>query len=205
MKNFIYLILVLVLFTGTSVNADDKLSKEAIKVLEPTADDIVIGEESSPLTIVEYASLSCGHCAAFHSDVLPYLEKNYISTGKLKLIFRHFPLNAQALKATTLVECLNSNKKKQKFIKTLFKSIEKWAYNKDFLNKLKNIAKLGGVKGERFDQCMADKKLEERILKVRLDASNILKVQSTPTLFLNGEKIKAHNNEEFGKILDSKL
>lgn len=204
MKKLSLTILSVMMFYSFSASAED-LSKEALELLKPVDGDIIIGKADAPLTIVEYASMSCGHCAAFHANTLPFLEEKYISTGKLKLVFRHFPLNPQAVKGATLVECVDGIEKKQKFMKTLFKSIEKWAYTEDFQEKLKNIAKLGGVKAEKFDACMADKKIEEKILNGRLKASNLLKIESTPTIIFEGEKIRTNSNEELAKIIDSKL
>lgn len=177
----------------------------AKKLLIPADNDMVIGKPDAPITIIEYASLSCGHCATFHKETLPLLEEKYINDGKLKLIFRHFPLNAQALKASLLVECLDSNDRKQKFLKTLFKSLENWAYHQDFIEKLKLIAKIGGVSNEEFDQCMENKELEDKILNGRLEAGKILKVQSTPTLFLNGKKVTTRGDEELTKAIDELL
>lgn len=187
------------------LQAEESDAAKIAEILKQKETDIVLGSTDAPATLVEYASLSCGHCASFHKNTLPYLEENYIKTGKLKLIFRHFPLNAQALKASILVECLDSSERKQKFLKILFKSLDKWAYQKDFETKLDKIALLGGVNAETYNACKADKDLEKRILDGRLEATNILKVKSTPTLILNGDPIKAESNEALGKLIDSKL
>ena len=174
---------------GQSYAQDEKIAAEAAKILQVQADDIILGDANAPVTLIEYASFSCSHCAEFQTDMLPVLKEKYITTGKLKLVFRSFTRNAQDIKATALVACVEGNEKKEKFISTLLKSIDKWAAHTDFQDKLKKIAKIGGLKEEKFDACMEDKKLEDKILKSRLDATNVLKVEATPTLFINGKKV----------------
>ena len=210
MKKLTHLILLfasLFLFSNNNALSADEaaFSEEALKILEPKDSDIVYGNKDAKAVIVEYASLSCAHCAGFHADILPFLEEKFIKDGKLKVIFRHFPLNAQAMKASLLVECLDSNERKQKFLKTLFKSIDKWAYHTDFQDKLGLIAKIGGVGPDEFKKCMGNKALEDKILASRLDAANKVKVQSTPTIILNNKKIQFQTKEDLAAMIEEVL
>jgi protein-disulfide isomerase len=153
-----------------------------------TAQDVVLGNAKAPVTIIEYASLSCPHCAHFHRDIMPELQKRYIDTGKAKFVFRHFPFNAPALRGSQLVVC-SGKAKYYTFLKVLFKTQDTWAFSQNFLESLEGIAKLGGISKERFDACMADKQIEDRIVKERKDAETLYGVQSTPTVFVNGTVI----------------
>jgi protein-disulfide isomerase len=156
----------------------------ATLVINPT--DIVLGDNAAPVTIFEYSSLSCPHCAHFHGEVLPTLQKEFITTGKVKLVLRHFPLNPPALKGAVLVECAGQNgQKRENFIKVLFDMQQKWAFDESFLKNLKQIAGVGGIDSATFDSCMADKSLEDRILVVRQEGEAALKINSTPAFYIN--------------------
>ena len=156
-------------------------------LLAPTPSDIVLGDPNALITVVEYSSLSCTHCAHFHETVLPDFQKTFIDTGKVKLVLRHFPLNEPAIKAAELVECAGQNGlERANFMKVLFDIQSKWAFDAKFLVNLKQIALVGGIDSAGFDSCMADKSLETRILAMRQQAQEKLAVNSTPTFFING-------------------
>ena len=151
-------------------------------------DDIVYGKPDAPITIIDYSSLSCPHCAHFHNDVLPDLQKEFIDPGKAKLIYRHFPLNEPALRAAQIVNCA-APAQKPTFIKVFFDKQGDWAFTEDFLKEMKPLAALGGVDNATFDACIANKAGEDSILEVRKIAAEIGKVQSTPSFFVNGVQI----------------
>ena len=168
---------------ATQVSAAEELDKTLVA---PQEGDIVLGQADAPVFIVEYASLSCPHCAHFHNKVLPTLKKNYIETGKVKLVFRPFPLNLPAMQGSILTYCAGDDHF-YNFLKVLFDTQDSWAFNKNYLEMLTNIGKLGGVKGDQFDKCLADKELEGKILSSKQYAVNALKVRATPTFFINGK------------------
>ncbi len=154
--------------------------------VKPT--DIVLGDPNALVTVVEYMSLSCTHCAHFHEKVMPNISKEFVTTGNAKIVIRHFPLNAPALAASKLVECAGNNGlDRTAFIKVLFDMQTKWAFDEGYLKNLKQLAKVGGVDSAAFDSCMADKTLETSILSARQDAAKKLMVDSTPYFFINGE------------------
>jgi len=167
--------------------------------------DIIYGEQDAPVAIVEYASLSCGHCARFYNEILGKLKENYISNGKVKLTYRHYPLNPPALQAAMLVECATDNKKKQELIGALFMTQNDWAFTNNFNSKLRNIAKESAIKAERFDACIDDNKKQEALLGLQLKAQKELSVQSTPTIFVNGELYKFRGYEYLSKHIDGLL
>lgn len=153
----------------------------------PKTDDVVIGNANAPVTLVEYASLSCPHCAHFYNEILPAIDEQYIKTSKVKLIYRNYPLNEPALKAALLVDCADPDRR-HTFISVLFKNQDKWAFSLSYMDSLANIAVLGGISRGKFDRCMNDTKLQGNILGVEKEAEDDYKVTSTPTFFINGKK-----------------
>lgn len=157
----------------------------ALLAVKPT--DITLGDPNALVTVVEYVSLSCTHCADFHSKVISKITESFITTGKAKVIVRHFPLNAPALAGAKLVECAGNNGlDRSNFVKVLFDMQTKWAFDENYLKNLKPIALVGGVDSAAFDSCMADKDLETRLISDRQEAADKLKINSTPTIFVNG-------------------
>ena len=173
---------------ATNAPADSKLDTEVLKV-HPT--DIALGDHNALVTIVEYSSLSCPHCAHFHETVLPDLDKEFITPGKVRLVIRHFPLNAPALKAAEIVECAGqAGLDRANFIKVLFDLQPKWAYDENYLKSLKQIALVGGLDSAGFDSCVADKLLETKILATRKEGEEKLHIDGTPAFFVNGVHLK---------------
>ena len=164
-------------------------------------DDRILGKADAPITIVEYASLTCPHCAAFARDTLPKIKAEWIDPGKAKLVFRDFPLDGSAVKAAVLARCAPPDKF-YGFIDVLFSSQESWARNPDPTPGLARIAKLGGMSEEQLNACMADNALQDKVLASRLTAEKEYKVESTPTFFINGTKLTgALPYEQFDEAL----
>ena len=143
----------------------------------------VLGKADAPVTIIEYASLTCDHCKRFHLQMFPRLKQAYIDTGKAKLIYRHFPLDRVALMASVLTECAPPD---QFFglIDVLFRSEDQWAHSKDPKTELAKIALLAGIKRSAFDACLADDKLSTAIVAMRQAGELQHKVNSTPTFVI---------------------
>ena len=159
------------------------------EILAPKPSDIILGDNNALVTMVEYSSLSCPHCAHFHETVLPTIEKEFITPGKLKLVVRHFPLNDPAVKGAQIVECAGQNGlKRESFVKVLFDMQAQWAFSDAFVKDLKQIALVGGIDSAAFDSCLSDKTIETRVLTMRQEAETKLGVNSTPTFYINGEK-----------------
>ena len=153
----------------------------------PALGDMALGaDEGAKVTIVEYASATCPHCAAFHKDVWPKLKADYIDTGKIRFIFREFPLNDPALAAFMIARAAP---KESYFplIGVFFDTLETWA--KDPANGLLNIAKQAGFTQEKFDATLKDEKLAKGIMEIR-DGGAKFGVQGTPTFFLNGKPMR---------------
>jgi len=148
--------------------------------------DQVLGAAEAPVTIVEYASMTCPHCADFHAKTYPELKKRYIDTGKVRFIFREFPLDPLAAAGSMLARCAGDGKYFP-MVETLFSQQKTWAIQKP-LPPLKQIAKQAGFTEQSFEQCLGNQKLLDDIEKTRERAASKFGVGSTPTLFINGKK-----------------
>lgn len=180
----------------------------ADQLLEISPDDIVLGDKNAPVTIIEYASMSCSHCAAFHNSTFSDLKEKYIDTGKVKFVFRDFPLDEPGLRGAMMARCAGREgaDKYVKFTKVIFNTQSNWVSKKNYLEVLANLGKLGGMKGEDFDACMADKKLEDSVVKSKYLGSKQLEIRSTPTFFINKEMHKgAKDLAYFSGVIDGLL
>ena len=176
---------------------------DAQTVLQISKDDRILGNPEAPITIVEYASLTCPHCAHFANDVLPEIKKEWIDTGKAKLVLRDYPLDEPALRAAMIARCAPPDRY-YAFVDTFFGAQEKWVRSPDYREALARLAKLGGMGTEEFDACLKNTELENKIVEGRLKATQELDVNSTPTFFVNGSKFAgAPTKEEFEKLLSS--
>jgi len=151
-------------------------------------DDRVLGKADAPITIFEYASLTCPHCAEFDVETLPKVKSEWIDTGKAKLIFRDYPLDQVALRAAMLVRCAPPDHA-YAFIDALFHDQANWVMASDQREALGRLARLGGIGPDQFDQCMSDQKLADSVVAERLVATDQYGVDSTPTFFINGTKV----------------
>jgi protein-disulfide isomerase len=148
--------------------------------------DVVLGSDKAPVTIIEYASMTCPHCAHFSQTTFPELQKRYIDSGKVRFIFREFPLDALAAAGFMLARCAGKDKF-MPIVETLFAKQLDWVV-KEPLPALQNIAKQFGFTEESFKQCLANQKVLDDIQAVRDHAVEKLGVNSTPTFFINGKK-----------------
>ena len=148
--------------------------------------DLVEGKADAPVTIVEYASMTCPHCANFHKTTYPALKTKYIDTGKVRFIFREFPLDALAAAGFMLARCAG-NDKFMPVVETLFAKQRDWMVEKP-IEPLREIAKQFGFTQKTFDECLANQKVLDGIQEVRDRAAEKLGVNSTPTFFINGKK-----------------
>jgi len=159
----------------------------ADKLLAPTDQDRMLGKPDAPITIVEYASLSCPHCAHFAADVLPKLKGKWIDTGQVKLILRAFPLDEPALRAAMVAQCAPPERY-YPLVEMFFQTQEQWVLAKDYRAVLERLTRLAGIGKKEFDTCLDDKTLEDKVTQSRLTAGTRLDVNATPTFFINGKK-----------------
>jgi len=155
--------------------------------VEEALKDSVVGDANAPVTLIEYSSLACPHCASFHINTLPEIKKNYIDTGKVKMIVRDFPIGGPAYAAAMMARCVKPERR-TKFVDVLFANQETWTKASDPKAALARIGKLGGLSQEDFDRCTSDKALFEGIQKLQLEAQSKYDVNATPTFIVMSGK-----------------
>ncbi len=166
-----------------------------------------VGDPSAPVTMYEMSSLTCGHCAHFHTDTYPLLKKNYIDTGKLRLFMVDFPLNKPALDGAMIAHCL-PEKSYFPYLQILFENQKKWAYAPDYPDTLERDARLAGLGPQQIKECLADEDLKNRIIDKIDIFSKAFDVHSTPTFVFNNGAEKLTGNQSyktFKRVIDSLL
>jgi len=176
------------------------------KVLEQgSLKDMVLGEETAPVTIVEYMSMTCPHCASFHEENFKPLKEKYIDSGKVRFILREFPFDPRAAAAIMLARCAPEP---QFFpmVDVLFKQQGTWATAPDGREALLQIARLAGFTQESFEACLTNQKLLDDVNAVRTKAADQFGVQSTPTFIINGKRYPGNMSIEImSAIIDPLL
>jgi protein-disulfide isomerase len=165
--------------------------------------DIVQGKADAPVSIIEYASMTCPHCARFHAETYPTLRDKYINTGKVRFVLREFPLDPRAAAAFMLARCSGDGDKRTAVIDLLFNAQESWAYSDTPLDALANLMKQTGMSSKEFEACLNDQKLYNKVVKERDDAGKDFSIDATPTFFINGVKYSGEMSvPALSKILD---
>lgn len=154
--------------------------------IEVAAHESFIGKADAPVTIIEYASLTCPHCAHFMETVLPTIKSEFIDKGKVRLVYRDFPLDNLALTASVVARCAGPDKYFP-FVETLFASQKKWVRDSNPMVALSRIARLGGMSQATFEACLKKKEIADKVLEQRLEADKKYGVNSTPTIIVNGD------------------
>ena len=164
---------------------------------------------NSIVTVKVFSSLTCPHCADFHGKIYEELEREYISTGKVKFEHHSFPLDVAALNAEKILQCNESSQTNFKFLTVIYKRQNKWAIGSDIniINEsIKAIGKEFLLTTDEMNKCLADKELEEKILNERIEAQKNYKISSTPTIYINEKKYdSARNYKSFKKVIDKLL
>ncbi|MBO0345928.1 DsbA family protein [Roseibium limicola] len=179
---------------------------DADELLKPgPLGDKVLGSEDAPVTIVEYASMTCGHCANFHKNTYPELKKQYIDTGKVRFIMREFPLDQVAAAGFMLARC-SPEEKYFDIIDVMFHEQRSWAFTDNPYNSLLKFSKQLGFTQESFEECLTNQGLLDAVNAVRERGANTFGVDSTPTFFINGEKHSgALTIDDLSKIIEENL
>jgi protein-disulfide isomerase len=180
-------------------------SVDVDKLMQPgPLPDMQLGKDDAPVTIVEYASMTCPHCAHFDITTLPELKKKYIDAGKARLILREFPFDPRAEAGFMLARC--SKDKYFAMVDVLFHQQENWARANDAKTALLQLSKLAGFTQESFEACLTDQKLLDQIRAVKNRGEKDFGVDATPTFFINGKKYPgALSIEEMSAIIDPLL
>ena len=176
-------------------------------VLEIDENDYVIGDKKAPITIIEYASLSCSHCADFHLNTLPKLKKEFVDTGKAKIVFRDFPFNYPALLGSMALRCVPEDIRYQ-YSNALYTLQSKWIFreNAKTTQELYKIMQSGGMTKEEFNQCIKNVDLENEILQEVINAQNEFNITSTPSFIINGILLEGNKPiKDFRQIINKIL
>jgi protein-disulfide isomerase len=186
----------------------EAVAQSATDVAKPVSlPDMALGPANAAVTITEYASMTCPHCAAFNADVFPKIKSEYIDTGKIRYVFREFPLDIKAAAGSVLSRCIAKDDANKYFAVTdlLFKTQADWVM-KNTTESLIRIGKQAGLTQEQIEACLRDQSLLDKLAADQKYAAEVLKVDSTPTFFINGEKIKGETSiEEFEKRINPLL
>lgn len=183
-------------------------SAAATDVAKPVSlPDMALGPKDAVVTITEYASMTCPHCSRFAEDVFPKIKTDYIDTNKVRYVFREFPLDIKAAAGAMLARCIAKDDAGKYFavIDTLFKSQDAWT-GSNTTESLKLIGKQTGLTGDQVESCLKDQALLDKIAADQKYANEVLKVNSTPTFFINGDMVKGEIAfEDFQKKIDPLL
>jgi protein-disulfide isomerase len=189
---------------ATGLSAAAPAWAQTVDPLKVTDKDHVLGDANAKVTIIEYASMTCPHCAGFHTTILPELKKLYIDTGKVKLVFRDFPLDRVAAQASLLAECVPAERYFP-LIDMLFQTQPQWSRAADPADALSKAGRLVGIDDVKFRACQDDKEALAAIIAER-QAGESIGVDSTPTIFINGKKYPGVRPvPEYQKIIDDLL
>ena len=184
------------------------MAQTAAEVAKPVSlPDMALGPADAKVTITEYASMTCPHCAAFNEQVFPKIKSEFIDTGKIRYIFREFPLDIKAAAGSMLSRCIAKGDAPKYFTVTdlLFRQQNDWVM-KNTTETLTRIGKQAGLSQQEVEACLKDQSLLDKIAADQKYASDVLKVDSTPTFFINGEKIKGETSfDEFSKKINALL
>ena len=191
-----------VLSTGPALAQATTTVPLAELMAPPPLPDAWMGSATASVTIIEYASMTCTHCAAFHAETWPTLKSNYIDTGKVRFVMREFPLDPLATAAFMLARCVDPDKRNA-LIDLMFDQQNNWAFVPKPVEALQNTVKQAGVSKDAFETCLKNQKLYDQVNSERDKASQLFKIDATPTFFINGVK---HAGEmsvaELQKVLD---
>lgn len=163
------------------------------------------GAPDAKVTIIEYSSLTCSHCGAFHRDTYPALKSRYIDTGKVRYVLREFPLDPLATAGSMLARC-DGGQRYFPIMDLLFEQQRNWAYSDKPLDALQGLMRQAGFSQERFEACLRDQSLLQGVNAVKNRAVDRLKVESTPTFFINGQRHAGNLSiEEIERIIKPML
>lgn len=161
----------------------------------------VIGNSEAPITIIEYASLTCPHCASFHAETLPQIKKDWIETGKAKLIYRDYPLDKYAASGAMIARCAPKDKYFV-FLNAFYAQQKNWSSAPDPVKVLTQLAGLGGMSKDDVDACLANDALQDGILQMRLEGQMQYDINSTPSFVIDGKKVTNLPYDDFNELLE---
>ena len=168
-----------------------------------------IGNSDAKVTVKVFSSLTCPHCASFHTNIYEKLKEEYIDKGLVKFEHHAFPLDLAALNAEVILRCLNNNEKKFKLLNELYVKQKSWAIGSDIIKINELIKKVGfefNLSDEKMNTCLKDERIQDEILNQRIEAQKKYKIESTPTIIINEKNYAGKvDYKDFKKAIDKKL
>ena len=192
--------------TGAAPAIEPEATVDVAALMEPgPLPEMIKGDPDAPVTIIEYASMTCGACGAFHNEVWPTIEERYVDTGQARLIVREFPFDPRAAAGVMLARCA-PNDGFFPMIDVLFDRQAQWARAEDARAQLESIARLAGFSQQSFEACLTDQQLLDDVNAVRIRGAEEFGVNATPTFFINGHKYTGVLSvEQMSSIIESLL
>jgi len=182
------------LFLGLAASGEAAAQATGIDTKAATAER-VLGNADAPITIVEYAALTCPHCAEFHEKILPGIKKDFIDNGQVKIVFRDYPFEKNGLAAAMMARCVSP----ERFFAVqgmIFKSQKTWLTAQDPMAELQKVGRFAGISPQQFESCMANKELQDAVIQSRFEAEKKHRVNSTPTFIINDGKARVEGAKE---------
>jgi protein-disulfide isomerase len=175
-----------------------------VETFEVTAADYAEGKADAPITMIEYASMTCPHCAHFTQEVLPQIRANYIEKGYVRYVFREFPLDRVALAASVAGRCL-AHEAYLPYVEMMYSELQTWATQQDQRGAIKEMARRAGMSGDEFEKCLSTEVDAKKIVAAQNEASKKYCIGSTPTFLLNGKGMTNGDYSEFDEKLRAEL
>jgi len=197
----------LVIFIVLGFILPSNLQSADNSILNISDNDFFIGNPNAPITIIEYASMSCSHCADFHNETLEDLKTEYIDPGKVVFVFRDFPFNYPALAGSMMMRCVPDDVRYD-YMNALYKLQKSWVFrdNSKTRTELYKIMQSGGMQQVDFDTCLSNINLENDLLEGVMNAQREFNIRSTPSFVINGVLYSGNKDiKEFRQIIDKIL
>ena len=167
--------------------------------------DVLEGSPDAPVTIIEYASLTCPHCASFHERIYKPLKESHIETGKVNFIYRDFPLNNPAIAASIIARC-GGEDRYLAFVDLFLSQQDQWTRAEDWMGALQDLAKLGGLGAGKINECLSDTPLGQSVIDRYRAGGDVFKVNSTPTIIVDGKTYTGNMSlNDLTAFIDGKL
>lgn len=192
------------LTTGAAVAALGMLPAGRAEA-EPVLEDIALGAEDAPVTVIEYASFTCPHCAAFHTGTWPAIKENYVDTGKVRFILREVYFDRYGLWASMVARC-GGEPGFYPIADQFMKRQDQWLGSEDIAGEIQKIGRLNGLSGEQLNACLSDQEYAKTLVEQYQKNATTDDIRSTPTFLINGEKVSGNLGvEEFSALIDKHL
>lgn len=204
-RGFALFAVVFAITVGAAMSVAPTDARAEIVSTDVAMGELSLGSADAPVVLHEYSSLTCPHCAAFHADTLPAIKKEYVDTGKVRIVFHDFPLDNTALAAMMIVRC-SGPERNVDFFNMLYETQPDWSRATNPRGALVALARFYGMNGADVNACLSNQALIDAIMAARTSATDLYKIESTPSFVLDGNLVVgAHSFDAFKEKLDAAL